>query len=346
MGSIKLPFIKIFFACVLACLAAPCLFAQSQGTLLGTEIQNLEKKLGKNTNAAGSAPVLSNTERHEALIRLASLLELSGNIEGAERTWAEAAVSGDDLSLMRGAYCLAAMGEWEKADTAVRKALLSGRPGPALSMARFLGAVIEGRISSNTSALTALLTHPDFTEQRPAICYTLWKLTGAESWKTRLLEEFPRSPEGRIAAGAAISAAPTAFWLLRPGREGFTLAPSQKPAQSAASPVSGSAAQAAGSAAAASPSAASSSSTASKTAAAESDTSAILQTGLFGREENAKAQADRLKAAGFSPLINIRKVNGSDYWVVGVSPGQNMNQMILRLKDAGFESFPVFNQEK
>jgi hypothetical protein len=370
MGSIKhtlirYTLIKIFFPAVLFGLAlSPCLFAQSQGTLLGTEIQSLEKKLGR--NAGGSSPALSGTERHDALVRLASLQELSGNIEGASQSWAEAALaetalsetsspgdalSGGNVSLMRGAYCLAAMGEWEKADAAVKKVLLAARPGQALSMARFLSAVISactdngnaaGKAvnggSDGTGALAALLGDPDFSGQKPAICYILWKLSGAESWKTRLLAEFPRSPEGRIAAGvsAPISAAPTAFWLLLPGREGFTLSSASGPAAQGSSiaPVSGQASPQPA------PNPAVSSSVSSSSAVG--GTATLLQTGLFGREENAKGQADRLRTAGFTPSIKTRQVNGSEYWMVGVPPGQDINQTILRLKDAGFESFPVF----
>jgi hypothetical protein len=67
-----------------------------------------------------------------------------------------------------------------------------------------------------------------------------------------------------------------------------------------------------------------------------------LQTGLFGNEANARKQAERLRAAGFTPATTKRQVNGADYWAVNVPPGQNMSQTILKLKDAGFEAFPVF----
>jgi hypothetical protein len=52
--------------------------------------------------------------------------------------------------------------------------------------------------------------------------------------------------------------------------------------------------------------------------------------------------AARLSAAGFSPAIVPRKVNDADYWAVTVPPEADSNRTILRLKEAGFESFPVF----
>jgi cell division septation protein DedD len=111
------------------------------------------------------------------------------------------------------------------------------------------------------------------------------------------------------------------MWLLLPGREGIV-----------SEPVAGG--MAAVPAAAAAPQAALS--------PVPEASSGILQTGLFSREENTQAMAARLKSAGFTAIITRRRVNGTEYWAVGVSPGQNMNETILKLRDAGFESFPVY----
>jgi cell division protein FtsN len=67
-----------------------------------------------------------------------------------------------------------------------------------------------------------------------------------------------------------------------------------------------------------------------------------LQTGLFSREENAQAAVSRLAAKGFAATISQKPVNGVVYWAVSVAPGEDSNRTIMRLKDAGFESFPVF----
>jgi hypothetical protein len=71
-------------------------------------------------------------------------------------------------------------------------------------------------------------------------------------------------------------------------------------------------------------------------------TPVVLQTGLFSREENARALAERLRRAGFQTDITRRGVKGVDYWAVNVPAGADMGRTIIRLKDAGFESFPVF----
>ncbi|GHU55442.1 hypothetical protein FACS189442_3030 [Spirochaetia bacterium] len=297
---------------------------------MGTEIQNIEKTL--NTSA------LSGSGRHEALVNLARLYELSGSIEGAAQAWAVASVADpanrDDLALIRSAACYAAMGEWEKAEDAVKMVLLTGWDKQTLLRARLLGAQIGafrsgaangaiGGINGAGAVLAALLDDPDYGEFKAVICYTLWKTTGDDTWKNRLAAEFPRSPEARIADGTdggAISAAPTAMWLLIPGRQDIAIAPSAPIAPSIpVAPV------------------------APLTSDAETNAvdGAVLQTGLFGREANAQAMAERLRAAGFTPVISCRSVNGAEYWAVSVNAGPDMAATILRLKNAGFESFPL-----
>jgi hypothetical protein len=70
----------------------------------------------------------------------------------------------------------------------------------------------------------------------------------------------------------------------------------------------------------------------------------MLQTGLFGREENARAMAERLRETGFTPVILRKTVNGREHWAVGVAPGADSSRTMLLLKDRGFESFPVYRE--
>jgi tetratricopeptide (TPR) repeat protein len=327
MGSIRFFFSPYLIFLLIFSLP---LYAQSAdtaapGALVGTEIQNIEKTLG--------TPALSDSRRHEALVNLARLYELSGNIEGAATAWTTAAAADpanrDDLALVKGAACYAAMGEWEKAEEAVKTVLLTGWNKQTLLRARLLAAQIgafkSGSNADGNAALIALLDDSDYGEFKASICYTLWKITGAGIWKDRLLAEFPRSPEARIAAGTdttesgAVSAAPTAMWLLIPGREGIAAASAVAPSI---------------------PAAALSTPAVAETGAANGT---ALQTGLFSREGNAQAMAERLKTAGFVPVISRRTVNGAEYWAVNVPAGSDMGTTILRLKNVGVESFPVFN---
>ncbi|MDR2369948.1 MAG: SPOR domain-containing protein [Treponema sp.] len=316
MGSISLFPGKA--AAVFLLLTAAFLYGEQPTA--GSEIQNLEKILGKSPAGA---------EKHDALVHLARLYELLGNLEAAAETWLKAASAEpgkrDDASLVKSGRCFAAMGEWEKAETAIRPALLSSR-GANLE-ARYLGAQIEAFRSGDVSALQGLLEDPGFSGLKAAIYYTLWRITGAETWKAPLLSEYSRSPEGRIAgafsAGGAVGARPSALWLLMPGG----VSPEARPA-GVRNPVS------AVPPAAPPPAAAAPASPRSRDAA--------LQTGLFGREANARIMTGKLEAAGFSSVVVRRSVNGNDYWAVQVPSGGDVNGTILRLKNAGFESFPVY----
>jgi cell division septation protein DedD len=131
------------------------------------------------------------------------------------------------------------------------------------------------------------------------------------------------------------------MWLLLPGRTGFTVTPG--PAVSAAAaavaaPGSGRSSPA-GPGSPAGPAPGSSATAATVTA---EKPAALLQIGLFSREANAGVMAERLRNAGFKPSVGRRTVNGIEYRAVTVEPGQDMGQTVLRLRDAGFEAFPVY----
>jgi len=295
-------------------LAAGALWGQSGASVpAAVEIQNLEKQISRQSGA----------ERHDALIRLARLRQLSGDLEAAAKTWLEAAAAVenkvDDTALLSGAYCLAAMGEWDKASEALKPLL------PVNQRALFLDACIQAWSKGEVSALAALADNPGYSELKSEIYYTLWKTadTGnnptAAAWKQRLLAEFPQSPEGRIAESdtaqkPAISARPSPLWLLFPGRASFSLA------------ESGAAGQTPAPAASATP---------------PSETGTKLQTGLFSSQKNAQDQMANLTKAGFSPSMDRRNSNGNELWAITVPAGQDVNRTIRELRAAGFDAFPL-----
>ncbi|MDR1375099.1 MAG: SPOR domain-containing protein [Treponema sp.] len=311
-------FAGLLAGCLLGLLPAP-LDAQDKGTPLAAEIQNIDKKL-KDSAASG-------VQRREALRRLARLLRLSGNIEGAAQIWMEAAYTDrrDDEALLEGAACFIALGELDRAEAAVGPALLSG-DRRILLKARSTAARIEAFRSGNTAAMTALLNDPGYGDLKPVSYYTIWKISGIESYKTRLLAEFPASPEARIVREEeAVGAVPHALWLLFPGRDSITESPVALSSGTVLpTSIPGSAMDSG------------------IVPAASGDGPLALQTGLFSREENALAMGERLRAAGFTASVDRRTVNESPYWAVSVSPGVDANHTMLRLRDAGFESFPVY----
>ena len=333
-----------------ALLAGGNLYAQSVPGQLGAEIQALEQKL---------TPAASPAERYNALARLAKLRQLSGNIAEAAANWLDAAAANpqDEAALVSGAYCLAAIGEWEKAAAALRPLLASGRTGSAISQAWFLDACLRAWSAGDASALTALAAHHDFAAMRPLIYYTLWQTLarnpgagtgapagGAESWRSRLLAEFPQSPEARaIGSGnkdsPIVSAVQSPLWQLLPGKATAAASPSvavTKPVTPApAAPTAST------SPAPIAPKPVAPTSAAPVSVTASPASGVVLQTGLFSREANARVQSEALREAGFTASISRKLVNGAEHWAVTVPAGPSQSKTIADLKKAGFDSFPV-----
>jgi hypothetical protein len=314
----------------------PGLHAQVSGAaLLADEIPLLERRL--------ASPGIPFAELHDGLIRLGKLFFLSGNLEGAAGAFYRAAFANpenrDDRSLLEAVRCYLALGETERAESGVQMVLVSGRDPAQLREARFLGGLSYAFKTGNTQVLASLLGvsgegAADYPERESTILYALWKITGDESYRARLRAEFPLSPEAQSFdedPRRQIAGASSAMWFLFPGRNAVVLGPPAARETASADPPPAGAAAGVSAVQAAS---------ASENAVPAG--TVMLQTGLFGREENAQAMAGRLQKAGFAPVVSRRTVNGGAYFAVGVNAGSDINAMILRLKDSGFEAFPVY----
>jgi cell division septation protein DedD len=291
----------------------------AQSPLAG-EIQTLKDRLAVQS--------VSVAERAAALRRLARLEVLAGDIEAAAGSWNSAAFANpggpDYASLLESVRCYIALGDYPAADGAVQIVLNRAALPALLREGQYLLAVSGALRSGDGTALASLFEAPEYANKKPAMLYLLWTLSGWEEYRARLKREFPASPESLILEqnpAASVSAAARPMWLLFAGREGVTVGEVSRPAPPVSSPP-----EAAGRDA----------------GAGEDGAPALLQTGLFSREENAGTMAARLRAAGFTPVLRRREVNGNSFYVVGVAPGNAINEMILRLKDAGFEAFPVY----
>ena len=318
MGSIRRFFPAFFLFFVIYPLFAQNAQSQppSSGSTLAVEISRLEKLI---SGTAGTVQTgTSSSARYAAFLNLIQLHRLSGNSEAALKSSADALAlfPEDGCFLLEQAKLLLSHGEYEKA-AEVTGALLRNRLDAELVVqGRFLDAQINAFGFGNAQPLALLADDPDLAEYRAGIYYTLWKLTGLAHYRTRLTAEFPRSPEAKIAAAVpGVDSAPAPLWLLFPGRESIAVTAA---ASVQASIVSPSAVQ-----------------------PASGEGPVLLQTGFFGREENARAMGESLKKAGFEPQISLRNVNGNDRWAVTVPGGRDLNATIKLLKDAGFESFPV-----
>jgi cell division septation protein DedD len=347
MGLIKN---RVFIAFLLFLLTGMEQWAQnswqtgSNPRQFGTEILNLEQKL--------ASPGISADERYYALVRLARLRQLSGNILGAASNWLDAAAANpnDDNALVAGAYCLTAIGEWEKAFQTIQPLITSARRGPAVLQAFYLDAYLKTWSYANASPLVALVANYEFAPLRPMVYYTLWQILtrspnisgagSADTWKTRLIAEYPGSPEAIIAGsgngGVVISAVQNPMWLLFPGAPVSSPPASAKPP--AAMPPPAQPAQNPRPSVSVPPP---TPPTVSVPPAVNATAVPVLQTGVFSREANARTQSEALRKAGFTATISRKLVNGAERWAVTVPAGQNINKTIQDLKKAGFDSFPV-----
>jgi tetratricopeptide (TPR) repeat protein len=269
-------------------------------------------------------PSASSSEKHDAYVLLGRLLHLSGDIEGAAEAWNAAAYavegSRDDTALLESAACYLAMGEWEKAEACVKVVLISVRSDKNVFLkARYLTAQIEAFRNGDNVILNSLADDPEYSSSRPALYWTLWKLSGKPEYKAKLITEYPESVETRMliaenSGSRMVMEASSPQWLLPPGEgrdiitlEKITASPSKVPA-----------------------------------GALETGIPPALQTGIFNRRENAAAQASRLKSAGFKAEVSRRLAGESEYWAVTVPSGPNMNKTLILLKEAGFDGFPVY----
>jgi len=302
MGSIR----KSVAACAFFLFILSPLFCQPSTVSLASEIFRLETLA---SGAPGNSPAPSRQERHDAFLALARLHRLSGNPQAAISAYerALALFPNDGQALLEQGRFLVSVGEYERADAAISALLNGERERDLVIRGRHLHAQLHAFHSGNTRYMAALAEDSDFVEFHSGIYYTLWRLTGLASYRNRLIAEFPQSPEAKIATGS-VNFAATPLWLLFPGRDSIVLEPFVNP------PALPAAAEPPG---------------------------RLLQAGLFSREANAQSFADQLRRAGFEPRIVRRQTGSDERWVVGVNGGSNENAMIRRLRDAGFEAFPV-----
>ena len=316
----------IFIILLLLLTAFSHVFAQN--VAMSTEIFRLEQPF---TGPAG--------ERFSRFMDLSRIYYLSGNVELALRALerALAVFPNDELANIQQTRFLIALGEYERATVVVNRLMNMNLTGDMLRQTHLLDAQLKAFHLSDFRSLAALASDNNYSANRSAIYYTLWQLQGDTSWRNRLNMEYRQSPEARILsssiADSSINPAPTPHWLLFPGRQSIGQSPgSQRIANPAPAPAPIRVAPAP--AAEPRPSA---------SAASSPNTGPMLQAGLFGSEDNARNLADRIRRAGFPADVTRRLVNGNNFWAVLVPGGSDSNATIRRLRDAGFESFPIVN---
>ena len=300
-------------------------FAEAQtGMSLEAEIQNLERLINRQNIPAA--------ERHEGLVRLANLRQLSGDIEGAAKNWLDAAnaIPGqvDDDALLACAYCFAAMGEWDSARSVLEPLL------PASLRGRFLNISINAITSGNATPLAALADNPDYVQMKSEIYFLLWKLSSgpaSEMWKQSLVREFPQSPEARVAESGSSSNVmlkQSPFWLFMGGLDSLSLLPGETADRPMSTTVT-------------SATVTPQQSVEQRHPTPASESFVRLQTGIYGQQANAQTMANRLTQAGFTPTIEERTIGSNQMWAVTVPSGADQSRTLASLREHGFDAFPL-----
>jgi len=204
----------------------------------------------------------------------------------------------------------------------------------------------EDRADRAVPLITAYTKKKSFSEYHPALLFTLWWINDDEDAKQRLLKEYPSGMEA-AAINGTVTVQPSTFWYLMP-RSGLA---QQAIAGGSAAKTSTSSKTSASSEAT---KASVQSSAASKTEAASaqsSKTAAVSETplkpsyyqlGFYKTKKYAEALAADLQKKHFTPIIKEEtRPSGTVYFAVLVKENA-AGDMGLRLKDAGYEAFPIF----
>lgn len=150
---------------------------------------------------------------------------------------------------------------------------------------------------------------PLLKDLKPSILLTLWFIQDDAWAEKELLSKYPLSMEAMLVKGGAIIL-PTTFWYLLPTTKAYYEEDGQK-AQNNDDYVELSVAKA-------------------------------YQIGFFKQKEHALKQMEKLKGLGFVVEMKEEKRKDSSYYTVFVLEKEN-GRTGLRLKDKGFESFPIFD---
>lgn len=310
---------------------------------------------------SGAAKAATPADRMVILASLADYEERSGSLAEAARHFNEAAFAApnarDDGLLLDSARCLMASGDAAGADGLVRAVLLTCFDQSILVRARAYSAWIQLSSGDRAEALSLIRAYSStaaFSPHASALLFTLWWADNDADARKKLLDAYPASPEASIARGETrLSSAP--FWFLMErsaervalfAKEGAESLPTAQPVTvsttlQTARPVPAPAAVAPTAAApAVAPKVTSTPATATASTPAPA-TGRWQQTGFFRVREYAEELRDKLKKAGFDPIIREEKrPSGTIYFSVLV-PETADRAVGDRLKDAGFESYLV-----
>ncbi|TCW62555.1 hypothetical protein C5O22_00415 [Treponema sp. J25] len=260
------------------------------------------------------------SQRQDALLELARLYFLAGKLEEAALLYEETAAlngPGRDGALFEAARSHLLMGETQKSRALLLK--ISTTAGGLWNKAQlllFLGVTFESGVVEKAS-LEKLLGDPKLSEYVPFLYWWSWFITGEEAYQRLLVQQYPASLFCTLAdlppsKGAPVTLLPRALWLL-----GSSAAFASQ--NTLGVPIELTSSQ------------------------GEIPSRSYVQVGLFSREANARELQNKLQGRGFpTATIILRTIQNVPYWSVVIPAAQeDVSAVVLKLKDAGYEAFPV-----
>lgn len=155
---------------------------------------------------------------------------------------------------------------------------------------------------------------------RPQIFFTLWYLTGENTWASSLRNKYPSSLETGIVNGT-VRLLPAPFWYFVPHSE-ITSSDNDSSVISVAGNINETNAGA----------------SASSTESSPASEKVRLQLGLFREKANADSLVARVTQRGFKPyIITEKRESGTTYYIVLVDDTDG--RVATKLRSAGFECY-------
>lgn len=301
------------------------------------EVQSIIESI-KNKSIADAleyleSKTLQETDVHnkrDLLCITASLQESSGFFEMAGKNYEKAAAlqagAGSESAaslLLNAARCALSYGDFQRADTylsAVARTSVPVELGAKIKLYAiwsWLSKITDdAALHEPVVILSSYIDMKGMETVQSSILLTLWYLTGESSYSNTLVTKYPHSMETAV-VNKNVQLMPGPFWYFVPRKSASVIFESAvidtEPDVEGKEP-------------------------------ADEGSTIILhyQLGFFRDKDNAKDLMQRLQDSGFSPSIKEEpRQSGTTYFAVIVKESSSKD-MGARLKNAGFECYPVF----
>lgn len=167
-------------------------------------------------------------------------------------------------------------------------------------------------LNDNLIVLKNYVANPKYAKHQPSLLFMLYWLTDDDEIKRQLLRDFPKSPEAGLVLNE-VTVSPVAFWYLMPRSQKQV---AQNPSSSV--PIR---------------------TTDDKT---NFEKPLYYQVGFFQNKAYADSLVAELMGKGFSAQIKSETKKGVISYCVFVNEEQGTNSVAEKLKNAGYETYPVF----